>query len=179
MSRFSAIQPDVATGLAADLFKGIRKAAGKVPNAYATVGTHSPEALAVVLQADDVLSKGSLERGDIETVKLVVSEESACDYCLAAHTMIATKMAGLSPEAVKQIRAGQPSGNDKRDALARFVRRLVSSRGTVPEDAVAEVRAAGYGERQVIETILAISVITFTNMVNRVNDTTLDFPPVN
>jgi len=88
------------------------------------------------------------------------------------------KMTGLSSEAMKQIRAGQSSGNHKRDALVRFVRRLVTSSGTVPEDAVADVRAAGYTEQQLIEAILAISVITFTNLVNRVNDTTLDFPPI-
>jgi alkylhydroperoxidase family enzyme len=38
------------------------------------------------------------------------------------------------------------------------------------------VRAAGYSEQQVVEVILAITSITFTNLVNRVNDTTLDFP---
>lgn len=37
---------------------------------------------------------------------------------------------------------------------------------------------AGLTERQVIETILVVTSITFTNLVNRVNDTTLDFPAV-
>lgn len=40
------------------------------------------------------------------------------------------------------------------------------------------MRAAGYTERQLIEISLAIASITFTNLVNRVNDTTLDFPAV-
>ncbi len=48
----------------------------------------------------------------------------------------------------------------------------------MPADAVVDVRAAGYTERQMIGTILAISVITFTNLVSRVDDTTLDFPAV-
>jgi alkylhydroperoxidase family enzyme len=49
----------------------------------------------------------------------------------------------------------------------------------VPEAVVDAVRAAGYTDRQIIEINLAIASITFTNLVNRVNDTTLDFPAVN
>ena len=175
MSRLSVIHPEEATGQAKELFAGIKKAVGKVPNAYATMGTHIPAALGVILQADGVLSQGSLTGVDIEAIKLVISEISGCDYCLAAHTMIGKTM-GLSSDEMKRLRAGQPSGNAKRDALVRFVRRLASTSGTVPEDAVADVRAAGYTEPQLIETILAISVITFTNLVNRVNDTIVDFP---
>jgi alkylhydroperoxidase family enzyme len=48
----------------------------------------------------------------------------------------------------------------------------------VPAAAVDAVRAAGYTERQLIEINLAIASITFTNLVNRVNDTTFDFPAV-
>jgi alkylhydroperoxidase family enzyme len=58
------------------------------------------------------------------------------------------------------------------------VHTLVGTRGTVPEAVVDAVRAAGYTDRQIIEINLAIASITFTNLVNRVNDTTLDFPEV-
>jgi alkylhydroperoxidase family enzyme len=59
-----------------------------------------------------------------------------------------------------------------------YVRTLVGTRGTVPAGAVEAIRAAGYTERQVIEINLAIASITFTNLVNRVNDTVIDFPAV-
>jgi uncharacterized peroxidase-related enzyme len=175
MSRLSAIQPEAATGAAAEIFAKIRKAVGKVPNAYATIGTHSPEALGAILGVEAVLAGGSLSKSDIEVVKLAVSEMAGCDYCLAAHTL-AGKFAGLSPEAMKQVRAGTATGDAKRDALVHFVHLLVSTHGTVAEAEVTAIRAAGYTERQVVEIALAIASITFTNLVNRVNDTTLDFP---
>jgi uncharacterized peroxidase-related enzyme len=175
MSRLSSIHPDNATGRSAELFAAIKKAAGRVPNAYATIGTHSPAALAAILGADGAL--GSLARPDVEAIKLAVSQIGECDYCLAAHTLLG-KMSGLSPEAMEQIRAGIPTGDAKRDALVRFVRLLVTSRGTVPAHEVDAVRDAGYSEQQVIEAILAVAVITFTNLVNRVNDTVLDFPAI-
>lgn len=51
----------------------------------------------------------------------------------------------------------------------------VAARIEVAGDAVRE---AGYTERQVIEVALTVASITFTNLVNRINDTTLDFPAV-
>ncbi|SDH22736.1 carboxymuconolactone decarboxylase family protein [Paraburkholderia phenazinium] len=177
MSRLTAIKPEAATGAAAELFAKIKKAAGKVPNAYATVGTHSPAALGAMLNVDAVLASGSLAKADIEVIKLAVSEVAGCDYCIAAHTLMG-KFAGLSPDTMKQVRAGSASGDAKRDALVRFVRILVTTSGTVAADEVEAIRGAGYSEQQVIEINLAIASITFTNLVNRVNDTTLDFPAV-
>ncbi|CAG9239798.1 Alkylhydroperoxidase [Paraburkholderia tropica] len=177
MSRLSSIKPEAATGAAAEVFAKIRKAVGKVPNAYATIGTHSPEALASILGVEAVLAGGSLSKPDIEAVKLAVSEVAGCDYCLAAHTL-AGKFAGLAPETMKQIRAGDATGDAKRDALVHFVRLLVQTHGTVDEAEVQAIRTAGYTERQIVDISLAIASITFTNLVNRINDTTLDFPAV-
>ena len=175
MSRLSTLRPEDATGPAADLFAKIRKAVGKVPNAYATIGTHSPATLGAALTNDAVLAGGKLKGADVEVVKLVVSQLVGCDYCLGAHTMIG-RMQGLSDDAMKQVRAGIPSGDARRDALARFVRVLTTTQGTVAKEEVDAVRAAGFSEQEIIETLFAISTITFTNLVNRVNDTTLDFP---
>jgi alkylhydroperoxidase family enzyme len=54
----------------------------------------------------------------------------------------------------------------------------VKTSGTVDYAELNAVREAGYTEQQVIEVCLAVASITFTNLVNRVNDTTLDFPAV-
>ena len=177
MSRLSAIHPDSATGPAAEVFAAIKKAVGKVPNAYATVGTHSLPALKAILGADAVLGAGSLQKADVEAIKLAVSQLAGCDYCVAAHTLMG-KMSGLTPEAMRQVRAGAATGDAKRDALVRFARLVVTSSGTVAAKDVQSVRDAGYSEQQVVEAILAISGITFTNLLNRVNDTVLDFPAV-
>lgn len=177
MSRFSVADTSAASGLAAELFAGIKKAVGRIPNTYAMLGSHSPAALRVLLQADEALHAGKLSRAEIEAIKLTVSEISACEYCIAAHTVIG-KMAGLSAAVSKQIRAGIDTGDARRDALVRFARHMVQTRGTVDIEVLNAVRAAGYSEQQVVEALLAISAITFTNLVNRLNDTDLDFPAV-
>jgi AhpD family alkylhydroperoxidase len=108
---------------------------------------------------------------------LAVSEAAGCDYCVAAHTLWG-KAAGLSLEAMNQVRAGAATGDAKRDALVRFVRALVTTSGTIDYAELNAVRDAGYSEQQVIEVCLTMASITFTNLVNRVNDTTLDIPAV-
>jgi alkylhydroperoxidase family enzyme len=85
-------------------------------------------------------------------------------------------MAGLSQAAIKQIRLGRPTGDAKRDALVRFIRYLQHNSGTVSQDEFAAIKAAGYTDVQLVEISLAIAVIGFTNIFNRINDTTLDFP---
>lgn len=177
MDRLSTINPADATGAAAKLFANIKKAVGKVPNVYAVVGAHSPDVLASVLAAEDAIGKSSLSKSDVEAVNLTVSEIAGCNYCVAAHTFIG-KLVGLSQEATKQVRAGTATGDAKRDALVRFVRKLISTHGTLPATDLDALRAAGYSDQQVIEIALVISSVTFTNLVNRANDTVVDFPAV-
>ncbi len=177
MTRLTTLRPEAATGATAEVFAKIKKAVGKVPNAFATIGTQSPEALAAALAFDAAVAASTLGKPDIELIKLVVSERAGCDYCIAAHTLMG-KLAGLSGEQMKQARAGAATGDTKRDALVSYVGTLVGTRGTVPVEAVDAIRAAGYTERQIIEINLAIASVTFTNLVNRVNDTTIDFPAV-
>jgi uncharacterized peroxidase-related enzyme len=174
-SRISTPAVEAATGATAEVFAQIKKAAGSIPNTFAVIGALEPAALKSMLVADSVLAAGTLGKKDLETIKLLVSEIAGCDYCVAAHSLLG-KMAGLSQAAIKQIRLGRPTGDAKRDALVRFIRYLQHNSGTVSQDEFAAIKAAGYTDVQLVEISLAIAVIGFTNIFNRINDTTLDFP---
>ena len=176
MNRLHFVPATEATGAAAQLFAAIKAAVGKVPNAYVGIGSNSPHALEAALHLDGALKKGGLNGREIEAVKLVVSDVADCDYCLAAHTMIG-KLQGLDATAMSALRRGQPSGDAKLDALAAFARVLVQTRGPVPTEVVDAVRGAGYTDAQIVDVMLAVTSITFTNLFNRVNATVLDFPP--
>ena len=175
MSRLFNQPVSEATGHAAQLFTAIKGAIGKVPNAYAAVGSNSPVALEAALNLDAALRKSSLSAKEIEVVKLAVSQDAQCDYCLAAHSMMAGKI-GLGADVIKNVRHGNPSGDAKFDALATFVHTVVTTSGDVPGAVVIAVKEAGYTDAQIVDTLLAIASITFTNLFNRVNVTELDFP---
>lgn len=177
MSRLSVPSFETATGATAEVYGQIKKAVGSVPNTFAAIGAHGPDALKAILLADSVLASGSLSKRDQETIKLVISEVAGCDYCVAAHSLLG-KLAGLKPEELKNIRERMATGDDKRDALARFVRKLAQSRGTVSNEEFAAIKAAGYTDKQLVEISLAFATTVFTNVFNRINDTEIDFPAV-
>jgi len=176
MSRLYTMNVSEATGKLAELFDNLKRAIGKVPNAYATLGSNSPELLAHALQMGSVLQLHSgLSKKEIEAINLAVSEDSRCEYCLAAHTLTG-RAAGFSTPQTKALRKGSYPEDSRLDALVKFALRIVDSKGTLPADSLVGVREAGFSDRQIVGTIGAISAILFTNMLNRVNDTTLDFP---
>lgn len=177
MTRIATPPVESATGATAEVYTQIKKAIGEVPNTLVAIGAHGPAALKAILQADAVLATSTLSKQDQETIKLLVSEVAGCDYCVAAHSLIG-KLTGLSPDVLKQIRAGQPTGNTKRDALVGFVSKLARTSGTISTEEFSAIRAAGYTDQQLVDISLAIAVTTFTNVFNRINDTAIDFPAV-
>jgi uncharacterized peroxidase-related enzyme len=177
MPRIANPAVEAATGATAEVYAQIKKAVGNVPNTFAAIGAHGPAVLKAILQAEGVLAASTLNKRDQETVKLIVSEVAGCDYCVAAHSLLG-KLAGLKPEGLKQIRAGQPTGDAKRDALVRFVRNLALTSGTIADSEVSAIRADGYTDAQLVDISLAIALTVFTNVFNRINDTAIDFPAV-
>jgi uncharacterized peroxidase-related enzyme len=177
MSRLSVPNFESATGATAEIYAQIKKAIGSVPNTFAAIGAHGPDALKAVLLADNVLAAGSLSKRDQETIKLIISGVAGCDYCEAAHSLLG-KLAGLKPDELKSIREGKPTGDTKRDALARFVRKLAETSGTVSDEDFSAIKAAGYSDAQLVEISLAFATTAFTNVFNRINDTEINFPAV-
>jgi uncharacterized peroxidase-related enzyme len=178
MSRIDIPAIESATGNVAEVYAQVKKVAGgSIPNLFAALGYLAPRSLSAVLDAEGALAGASLSRQDLETIKLLVSELTGCDYCVAAHSLLG-KLAGLSPDVLRQIRAGQATGDAKRDALVRFVRQIQTTSGTLPAAEIDAVRAAGYTDAQLADISLAIALTIFTNTFNRINDTDVDFPPV-
>ena len=88
-------------------------------------------------------------------------------------------MAGLRPDAIHNIREGRPTDDAKRDALVSFVGALVKTSGEISDEQFAAIKTAGYTDQQLVEISLAVALITFTNVFNRINDTDIDYPVVN
>jgi alkylhydroperoxidase family enzyme len=85
--------------------------------------------------------------------------------------------AGLTPDAIARARAAA-ADDAKTDAILAFAKELVLARGRVDEGALRAVREAGVGEAEVLEVITNVALNIFTNYVNLVADTDIDFPVV-
>ncbi|WP_233838801.1 carboxymuconolactone decarboxylase family protein [Paraburkholderia sp. ZP32-5] len=178
MSRIAIPAVESATGATADIYARVKKiSAGRVPNTYAALGHLVPASLAAVLDTQGTLNAGSLSRQEHEIIKLLISEKTGCDVCVAAHSFVG-KLLGLPVDVLRAIRAGKPTGDAKRDALVHFVSHLHDTSGTISDDEFNAIRAAGYNDTQLAEIALTIALGIFTNTFNRINGTDVDFPPV-
>ncbi|QQX89083.1 carboxymuconolactone decarboxylase family protein (plasmid) [Cupriavidus necator] len=178
MSRIAIPAIESATGATADIYAQVKKiAGGRVPNTYAALGHLAPASLASLLNAQGALASGSLSQQDLQTIKLLVSVKAGCDVCVAAHSFVG-KMVGLPVDALRGIRAGQATGDAKRNALVRFVSHLQTTSGTISQDEFTAIREAGYTDTQLAEISFAIALAIFTSTFNRINGTDVDFPAV-
>lgn len=175
MARLNIVTPAQASGQTKELYEAIRRAVGAVPNIYQGVG-NSAAALEGVLLIGEVLKKAQLSAAEIEAIKLAVSQAYGCNYCLAAHSLLGKK-AGLTDEEILSIRRGA-SQKPKVGALVKFVNAALHPQARVSDDDLRAVRAAGYNDAQIAETLLVIAQTVFTNLFNRVHQTPLDFPAV-
>jgi alkylhydroperoxidase family enzyme len=81
----------------------------------------------------------------------------------------------MSDEDIALGRAGG-SVDPKRAAAARFAHRLVDSRGRVGDEDLADVRAAGYTDSQILAIVAVAVQALLTNFINNVNQTGIDIP---
>ena len=155
------------------LFDSLKKGLGMVPNLYATL-VHSEHALGNYLAFQQ--GRSSLSAKAREVINLVVSQVNACEYCLAAHTVIG-KMNGFSDEQIIEIRRGRASFDPRLDALARLVRSIASERGHADPALVQAFFDAGWTEGNLVDAIVVIGDKTVTNYLHGTTKVPLDFPP--
>ena len=154
----------------------VKKQLGIVPNLFRLV-SNSPAALEGYLGMSGALGKGSLPAATHERIALAVAEINGCGYCLSAHTYLGKNVAKLDDAEIIANRSGA-SNDQKADAAVRFAAKVARLRGHVSDGDLQAVKAAGYGDAQVIEIVQHVALNTWTNYVNEVAKTVIDFPVV-
>lgn len=151
----------------------IRKNGG-LPNMYANM-INSPGLLETYLHGYEMFRKESgFSPVEQEVVFLTLSYENGCDYCMAAHSVIADKMSKVPLEVTNAIREGRDIPDAKLSALAIFTKEMFVTRGRPSGVAVDAFFKAGYDDRKVLEIVLALAVKTLSNYSNHLSDPELD-----
>jgi uncharacterized peroxidase-related enzyme len=158
------------------LLEAVEKQLGVVPNLFRLVA-NSPAALQGYLGLSGALSKGALSAATRERIALAVAEINGCNYCLSAHTYLGKNLAKLDDAEITANRNGA-SNDPKADAAVRFAAKVARERGHVSDDDVRAVKLAGYNDAQVIEIVVHVALNTWTNYINEVAKTDIDFPVV-
>jgi uncharacterized peroxidase-related enzyme len=175
MSRIPAIDLASATGSVKTLLDGVQKGLGATPNLF-RVAAQSPSVLEGLVGLFGAVAKGKLGARVRESIALAVSEIDACDYCLSAHSALG-KGAGLTEQAVTNARDAR-ADDPRLAATLRFARVVTEKRGHATEGDVAEARRAGLNDADLLEVVANVALTTFTNYLNEVAGTEVDFPVV-
>jgi uncharacterized peroxidase-related enzyme len=172
MQSFQVHRQETAPAASRPLLAQVQEAFGFVPNLAGTLA-EAPAALEAFLALDHAFSATSLTPTERQVVLLATSFANECDYCMAAHTVIAG-MQKLSGEVVGALRYGRSIADAKLEALRSFTNSVVTARGRVSDAEVQRFLAAGYTRSHVLEVITGVTVKTLTNYVNYVAQTPLD-----
>ncbi|MBB3059909.1 carboxymuconolactone decarboxylase family protein [Microbulbifer rhizosphaerae] len=174
MTDFTFHTPESAPEDARDVLEKAQAQMGFVPGLYAGLA-NAPAALDAYLAVSDYFSRTSLSPEEQQVVLLAASVVNGCDFCVAAHSMIAKQMAGVAEPVVAALRDGGQPQDPKLAALAEFTRAVVSERGWVREHpAFRAFLDAGYRPEQALEVILGVAQKTLSNYANHLLQTPLD-----
>jgi uncharacterized peroxidase-related enzyme len=175
MSRLPIPDLDAAPEASKPILDAVHKQLGVVPNMFRLIAS-SPAALEGFAANNGALAK-TLDVKTRERIALAVAQINGCDYCLSAHTYLGLNLAKLTPEEIARNRRGQ-SGDARADIAVRFAAKVVRERGRVGDGDVAELRDAGYSNGQIVEIVALAAENVFTNLMNNVARTDIDFPVV-
>lgn len=137
---------------------------GEIPNMYCYMA-ESPHLLEAYQYLRSLFMKTSLAPVEQETVLLTINFEHNCHYCMAAHSMRATKL-NMQPAVLEALRTGQPIPDERLQTLHNFTHKMVLGRGVVDESEVDVFLQAGFTRQNVLEIVLAISTKILTNYSN-------------
>lgn len=175
MSQLKAIDRSAAGAEAAILLAEVEKQFGFVPNLMGVLA-NSPEALTAYLTLSDLVAKTTFSPEEQQAVLLAVSLENQCEYCVAAHSMVALKMAGMSEGHLSAIREGKFTDDTRLNTLVSFTREVVRAKGFVNDDSVNQFFKAGFNSQNLLEVLLCVCMKTLSNYTNHIAHTSLDKP---
>lgn len=173
MSEFKIYTKENAPQASKPLLEDREKKYGFLPNLFGAFAG-SPSVLEAYISLSNLLEKTSLTPQEQQIVLLAVSFENGCEYCVAAHSMVARMMVKVPDETVEALRHGSSVADKRINALINFTRTMVQKRGCATEDDLQRFFDGGYTQNQVLEVILGITMKTLSNYTNHVFNTPLD-----
>ena len=169
MSEFESLNLDSAPDGSKPMLETANKRFGFIPEIYAKMA-YAPAVIEGYITLAGCFEKSSFSPQQQQLILLVISIENRCEYCVAAHSMIAKDMVKLDTAVVDAVRSAEPIADPKLQALAQFTRTIVRERGFAPKAAIDAFLAAGFEQPQILEVILGVAVKTLSNYSNHLTD---------
>ena len=170
MSRFQIHDELTAPERSLPILRGALSGGGQLPN-FLGVLAGSPAALRAYARFRSELRHGRLSLATLERIALAVADHHHSEQGILMHSR-AARAAGLAVDEVALARRFR--SNDPREAaLLSYLHALVVD-GRPPMHLHEEAREAGWDDEQLLEAIAAVSLESFTAMVNVAGEVPVD-----
>jgi uncharacterized peroxidase-related enzyme len=164
---------DDAPEAAKELLVMAEKRNGFLPNLLRVLA-NAPVALETYLTVSGINARSSLSVAERETVQITAAATHGCGFCVAGHTAAAYKQAGLDEATVEALRNLGHVPNARLEALARFAKAVIATRGRVEDAEFDAFKAAGFTDQAALEVMLGVSLATLCNFANNLGGSPLN-----
>ncbi len=136
---------------------------------------NSPGLLETYLHGYEIFRKESgFSAVEQEVIFLTISYLNNCNYCMAAHSVIADKISMVPAIITEAVRQGKDIAEQKLQTLSSFTKEMFVTRGRPKKETVEQFLSVGYSEKQILEIILALAVRTLSNYSIHIFGTKVD-----
>lgn len=176
MTHFPLIEPETASGKAAELLTQVQKSLGSTPNMTKAMA-NSPTLLKTYLALFSAVGTGTLPAAVRQRLAIATAQLNGCEYCLSSHTYIGANITKIDASELENARKGE-SADPHVAALLKLSNTIAESGGDVADTEIAAAREAGVTDEEIGELManLALNILTnYFNIMARVDN---DWPVV-
>ena len=119
-----------------ELLEAAKKQVGMIPNMYKNMANF-PALLEIYGTGYNLFRKeGGFTPAEQEVIFLTISKENGCDYCMAAHSVVADMMSKVPIEVTEAIRNDTRIPDARLNVLSKFTSIMVIKRGRPSDEDV-------------------------------------------
>lgn len=164
---------DDAPKAAKELLTAAEKRNGYLPNLLRVLA-NAPVALETYLTVSGINARSSLSLAERETVQITAAATHGCGFCVAGHTAIAYKQAGLDEATVEALRNLGHVPDERLEAVARLTKAVIATRGQVDPADFEAFKQSGFTDEAALEVVLGVSLATLCNFANNLGGAPLN-----
>jgi uncharacterized peroxidase-related enzyme len=155
MAIIETVAPKQANGKVAQVYREVEQAIGLVPNAF-QVYSNSPDLLAQQWEQIKYYAQHpTLTFPLLATIRMLVSQENDCEYCVGMNEAMLIHRAGLAPEQVAAAKRNPEDAplSDKEKAMLKFVLKATKTPKAVDRSDLNRLREMGWGDGEIVDAV--------------------------
>lgn len=153
MSIVQTVSPEQASGKVAQVYARIKEVFGRVPNAMRLFSS-SPELMEQMAQQNAYyMQHPSLSFPLLAMIRMLVSEQNACSYCIGLNESLLINRAGYTSEQIAAARRNPPDAplNEKDKEMLLFVLKGTSEPKSIEKNDLERLRELGWSDRDIVD----------------------------